>query len=103
VADLAAAGELAAVHLGLGLGSGIVVCVPVPAEDALPDDVARDLVERAATEADEAGVHGPDLTPWLLARVAELSDGASVRANVSLIVNDAREAGRLASFIVGHA
>jgi pseudouridine-5'-phosphate glycosidase len=41
-------------------------------------------------------VEGPAVTPWLLARVAELTDGASVRANVSLIANNARVAGRLA-------
>ena len=83
-------------QLGLGLGGGILVCVPVPAADALPDDVARDAVERAVAEAAAAGVGGPALTPWLLARIAALTDGASVRANTALIVNDARVAGELA-------
>ena len=41
--------------------------------------------------------HGPALTPWLLARIGELTDGASVRANTALIVNDARVAGELAA------
>ena len=45
-----------AAHLGLGLGSAVLVCVPVPADVALPDDVARDAVERAVREADAAGV-----------------------------------------------
>jgi pseudouridine-5'-phosphate glycosidase len=103
VADVAEAGRVAGVHLGLGLGSGIVVCVPVPAEDALPDQLAREVVARAARDADAAGIHGPALTPWLLARVAELTDGASVRANVSLIVNDARQAGRLAAALAARA
>ena len=69
------------------------MCVPVPADAALPEDVARDAVERAVADAETAGVHGPALTPWLLARIAELTDGASVRANTALIVNDARVAG----------
>ncbi len=99
VPDLAGAARLAAVHLGLGLGSAIVVAVPVPAEDALPDDVARSLAEQAAADAEAAGIHGPAATPWLLARVAELSGGASVRANTSLIVNDARQAGHLAAML----
>ncbi|MEO5918671.1 MAG: pseudouridine-5'-phosphate glycosidase, partial [Candidatus Limnocylindrales bacterium] len=92
---------LAGVHLGLGLDSAIVVCVPVPADVALPDDVARAVAERAAREADEAGVRGPALTPWLLARIAEITDGASVRANTALIVNDARVAGQIAAILAG--
>ncbi len=96
VPDVAAVAELAAAHLALGLGSGIVICVPVPLDVALPDDVARRVAEEAARDADAAGVHGPALTPWLLARIAEITDGASVRANTALIVNDARVAGEIA-------
>ena len=94
--DLAAAADLVAVHLGLGLGGGVLVCVPVPEPDALPDDQAHDAVERALVDAAAAGISGPALTPWLLARIAVLTDGASIRANTALIVNDARAAGELA-------
>jgi pseudouridine-5'-phosphate glycosidase len=97
VPDVASAADLARAHIALGLGSGIVLCVPVPADVALPDELARRVAERAAREADEAGVHGPALTPWLLARIAEITDGASVRANTALIVNDARVAGQIAA------
>ncbi len=96
VPDVVAAARLVDVHLGLGLGSGILLAVPVPDEDALPFDQARAAIEQATDEADRAGVHGPALTPWLLARVAELTEGASLRANAALIVNDARVAGELA-------
>jgi len=96
VAGVDAAAEMVATQLDLGLGGGILVCVPVPSVDALPDHVARAAVERAVTEADAQGVHGPALTPWLLGRIAELTDGASVHANTALIVNDARFAGDLA-------
>ncbi|MFL5720164.1 MAG: pseudouridine-5'-phosphate glycosidase, partial [Chloroflexota bacterium] len=81
-------------------GGGILVCVPVPAADALPDDVARASVERAVAEAEVAGIAGPALTPWLLARIAEITEGASVRANTALIVNDARVAGELAGHVI---
>ncbi len=87
---------LVATHLGLGLGSGILLCTPVPADVALPPDEARAAIEQALTEAEAAGIHGPATTPWLLARVAELTDGASIRANTALIENDARVAGLLA-------
>jgi pseudouridine-5'-phosphate glycosidase len=96
VPDVEAAAELARAHLALGLGSGIVVCVPVPADVALPDDVARRVAQQVADEADEAGIHGPALTPWLLLRIATITRGASVRANTALIVNDARVAGQIA-------
>jgi pseudouridine-5'-phosphate glycosidase len=100
VGDVDAAADAVATHLGLGLGSGILVCVPVPEDAALPDEVARRAVDTATAEADRAGVHGPELTPWLLARIAELTAGGSVRANTALIVNNARFGGRLASALV---
>jgi len=94
--DLGAASAIVAAHLGLGLGSGVLVCVPVPEDAALSDAVARDAVERAVADASAARIAGPALTPWLLARIAELTAGASVHANTALIVNDARVAGELA-------
>ncbi len=97
VSDVAAAAELARVHLGLALGGAILVCVPVPAEDAVPDEGARAAIEVAVADAARDGITGPALTPWLLARIGTLTDGASIRANTSLIVNNARVAGELAA------
>lgn len=96
-ADARDAARIVATHLGLGLGSGALVCVPVPAREALPDDVARDAVARSVADAEAAGIVGPAVTPWLLARIAELTDGRSVPANTALIVNNARVAARLAA------
>jgi pseudouridine-5'-phosphate glycosidase len=96
-ADVAAAARIVAAHFGLGLGSGALVCVPVPADQALPDDVARDAVARAVEDAEAAGITGPSVTPWLLARIAELTNGRSVPANTALIVNNARVAAQLAA------
>jgi pseudouridine-5'-phosphate glycosidase len=101
VPDVAAAAELVRTQLGLGLGGGIVVCVPVPAAEALPEADARAAVERALDDAQRSGVLGPALTPWLLARIATLTNGASIRANTALIVNDARVAGELATHLAG--
>ena len=80
----------------LGLDAGIVVCNPVPAADALPDGYVREVVARAIADAEAAGIHGPTTTPWLLARVAEITAGASVKANIALIVDNARVGGLLA-------
>ena len=97
VPDVQAAAAIIRAHGALGLGSGVLVCTPVPEADALPDDVTRAAVEQAVREAEHTGVAGPQLTPWLLARIAALTDGASIAANTALIVNDARVAGELAA------
>ncbi|HEX5012665.1 MAG TPA: pseudouridine-5'-phosphate glycosidase [Candidatus Limnocylindrales bacterium] len=96
VDDAASAAGLAEAHLGLGLGSGMLVCEPVPEGDALPEGQAREAVDRACADADDAGIGGPELTPWLLARIADLTSGAAVRANTALIVNNARVAAEIA-------
>lgn len=93
--DVGVAAAIAGLHLELGLG-GVLVCVPPPETEALPGDMARDAVQQALREAEAAGIHGPATTPWLLARIAAITDGASIRANTALIVNDARVAGLLA-------
>jgi pseudouridine-5'-phosphate glycosidase len=101
VADEAEAAHVAQLHLELGLGSAILVCVPVPSADALPDHVSRAAVERALADADDASVHGPELTPWILARVAAITEGASVRANTALIEHNAGVAARIAGLLGG--
>ncbi|HYO42451.1 MAG TPA: pseudouridine-5'-phosphate glycosidase [Candidatus Limnocylindrales bacterium] len=96
VPDIAAAAAVVRAHASMGLTSGLVICNPVPEADALPLEIARAAIERAIREADEAGVTGAAVTPWLLARVAAITGGASVRANISLITNNALVAGLLA-------
>jgi pseudouridine-5'-phosphate glycosidase len=96
VPDVAAAAALARIQLDLGLGGGLLLCVPVPTSEALAESDARAAIERAIDEAHRAGIAGPALTPWLLARIGVLTDGASIRANTALIVNNAYVAGELA-------
>lgn len=92
--------SLVATHLGLGLGGGMLITVPVPADEALSPAVAEAAATTADEEAGHAGIHGHALTPWILARIADLTNGASVRANRSLITNNAAVAARLASALV---
>lgn len=99
VPDLPSAARLADAHWRLGLGSGVLICVPVPEARALDDRVAQAAVERAVEDADRAGIDGPALTPWLLARIATLTEGASVLANAALIEHNASVAGRLAALL----
>ena len=100
VPDVAGAAAVIRAHAEMGLTSGLVICNPVPEADALPLDVARGAIEQAIREADEAGISGGAVTPWLLARVAEITRGASVKANIALIVNNARVGGLLARELV---
>ncbi len=102
VPDVTAAAELVRVHLDLGLESSILLCVPVPATQAVAPDVAGAAIERAIGEAHRDGIGGPALTPWLLARIGILTDGASIRANSALIVNNAGSAGQLAVRLARH-
>jgi pseudouridine-5'-phosphate glycosidase len=101
VPDIEAAAAVIRAHGAMGLTSGLVICNPVPEADALPLDIARAAIEQAIREADEAGISGAAVTPWLLARVAEITGGASVKANISLITNNARVAGLLAGALAG--
>jgi pseudouridine-5'-phosphate glycosidase len=97
VADGAHAARVARGHWDLGLGSGIVICAPLPEEFALPREEAERAIAQAVEDAATAGVHGPAATPFVLARVAELTDGRSVRANLALIENNARVAAQIAT------
>ena len=99
VPDVASAAAIVQVQLDLGLGAGVLLCVPVPETHALGETEAAEAVERAIDEAKRDQVAGPALTPWLLARIAVLTDGASVRANTALIVNNAGVAGQLAAHL----
>ena len=75
-------------HQAAGLQNGILVTVPVPEADACDPDMLEAAIAQATQEADEAGVHGPASTPWLLRRVVELTNGRSLQANVALLRNN---------------
>ena len=96
VPDVASAADVVMAQASLGLDAGVVLCNPVPAADALSDGYVRDTVAHALADAAAAGIHGPATTPWLLARIAEITGGDSVRANIALIVDNARVGGLLA-------
>ncbi len=94
-----AAASIIRTHLDLGLGSGMLVCTPVPAADAVPREELEQEIEAATAEAAQAGIEGGALTPWLLARLAERTNGRTVRANVALIKHNAAVAAELAALL----
>eukprot|EP00405_Crypthecodinium_cohnii_P001063 CAMPEP_0194755030 /NCGR_PEP_ID=MMETSP0323_2-20130528/8939_1 /TAXON_ID=2866 ORGANISM="Crypthecodinium cohnii, Strain Seligo" /NCGR_SAMPLE_ID=MMETSP0323_2 /ASSEMBLY_ACC=CAM_ASM_000346 /LENGTH=314 /DNA_ID=CAMNT_0039673871 /DNA_START=21 /DNA_END=965 /DNA_ORIENTATION=+ len=72
----------------LGLASGIVVGVPVPDKLAAEASVVEDATRKAVAEAEAKGVKGNEVTPFLLARINELTGGESLKANIALIKNN---------------
>ncbi len=88
--------EIANAQWGLGLESAVLVAVPPPEEVALPADEVQGAIERALAEAREQDVRGQAVTPFLLARVSELTGAASLKANLGLLHNNARVAARIA-------
>ncbi len=91
------AARIVAAARRLGTRQGLLVAVPVPDGDALSQDKVEKAVVSALAEAEARGIRGKAVTPFLLERVADLSGGESRRANISLLINNARIAGQIAS------
>ncbi|MEW6241829.1 MAG: pseudouridine-5'-phosphate glycosidase [Chloroflexota bacterium] len=83
-------------HWDIGMKSAVLVCQPIPIEDEIPREEIDPAEEQASREAIEQGITGQRLTPFLLQRVNELTSGRSLRANLSLLLNNARLAAQIA-------
>ena len=81
---------------GFGLHGGVLVTNPVPAEFAMPRARIDAAVEQALAEAEAQGIAGKESTPFLLARVTELTGGDSLATNIRLVENNARLAALIA-------
>lgn len=79
-----------------GVGGGLLVTCPIPAAHALPQETIETAIARALREAHEQRIQGAAVTPFLLARLAELTGGESVAANRALLLNNATWAARFA-------
>jgi pseudouridylate synthase len=74
----------------LGVGGGIAVANPIPTADEIPAAKINSIIERAIEDMNARGIHGKEATPFLLGRIVELTDGASLIANIALVNNNAR-------------
>lgn len=91
--------ELAAAFkakMDCGLKGGMLVTNPIPEEFSMPKEVIDKAIEQALREMDEAGVHGKQCTPFLLAKVKDLTGGESLASNIQLVLNNARLAAKTA-------
>ena len=91
--------ELAAAFkakMDCGLKGGMLVTNPIPEEFSMPKEVIDQAIEQALREMDEAGIHGKQCTPFLLAKVKDLTGGESLASNIQLVLNNARLAAKTA-------
>jgi pseudouridylate synthase len=84
-------------HFAMGVGTGVVVANPVPAEHEMPLALYETALAGALEDATRAGIRGRDVTPFLLERLRQRTDGASVFSNTALLRANARLAGELAA------
>jgi pseudouridylate synthase len=87
-------------HEQMGSGTGILIANPIPEAEALDPAFIDGTIAAAVAEAEKRGIGRKDLTPFLLARINELSQGRSLKANIALVRNNAALAARIA---VAHA
>jgi pseudouridylate synthase len=84
----------------LGIVGGQLVANPIPAGNEIPRDVIGPIIERALDDAAHAGIAAKEVTPYLLSRIFTLTDGASLTANIALVLNNARLAAAIARELV---
>ena len=80
----------------MGLSGGQLIANPIPKDAEIPADVLRPIIDQALKEADAQGVSAKAVTPFLLGRIFELTDGQSLTANIALVRNNARLAAQIA-------
>lgn len=86
----------------LGLKGGVVVSAPVPAHESMPKEEIDTIIAQALDEARGQGVTGKNVTPFLLARIKQLTSGRSLATNIALVKNNARVGAELARALLEH-
>ena len=74
----------------MGLGGGMLVTNPIPEEFSMDADVINKAIDEAVEEANAKGIHGKETTPFLLAKIKDLTGGDSLASNIQLVYNNAR-------------
>jgi pseudouridine-5'-phosphate glycosidase len=80
----------------MGLTGGVLIAVPIPADHELPARQLESVIDAALMEAESQGIEGSATTPFLLNRIAQETEGASLDANVALLENNAAVAAEIA-------
>lgn len=80
----------------LKLEGAVLVTNPIPAESSMDKKYIDKLIDEAIEQAEKDGIKGKDVTPYLLAKIVEESDGASLKANIALVYNNAKLGAKIA-------
>ena len=80
----------------MGLGGGMLVTNPIPEAFSMDADVINKAIDEAVAEANRLGIHGKETTPFLLAKIKDLTGGDSLASNIQLVYNNARLAAKAA-------
>ena len=88
--------DIAYSHWKIGMNSAVLVANPPPEHTSLPADLVEEAIKKSLNQAQEQGISGQAVTPFLLQRVNELTGGDSLQANIELLVNNAYLAGEIA-------
>lgn len=99
--DPAAIARAHRLRQALGLPGGQLVANPIPPEAEIPRDQILPVIETALADAARAGIAAKAVTPFLLQRIFELTQGRSLMANIALVLNNARLAARIAAALAG--
>lgn len=82
----------------LGLSGGILIANPIPAEFSMDKKIIDNAIDKAIQKADEKGITGKDVTPFLLNEIKNITGGESLKANIQLVLNNAKLASEIAKF-----
>lgn len=96
VTDEEEAAKLIANAQVIGQDSGVLIAVPIPEDHAASSLVIDNAIQQAVTEARDKGIRGKDVTPFILERIYEITEGLSLAINIALIKNNARVGSRIA-------
>lgn len=88
--------DMIRVKWNLGLNGGVVVANPIPVEDELDPDYINGIIADAVKEAEANNIVGKNITPFLLGKIVELTEGKSLAANIKLVKNNAKVGAMLA-------
>ena len=91
----------AAMRAALGLAGGQLVANPIPEADEIARETIMPVIEQALAEAAAQGIAAKAVTPFLLSRIFELTEGRSLESNIALVLNNARLAARIAAAMAG--
>lgn len=89
--------QLISTKANLGLRGGMLIACPVPEEDEIPYAKMDVVIQKALKECEKKGIKGKRITPFLLSKVKDLTEGKSLEANIKLVYNNAKIGARIAA------